>query len=144
MSLDLSLDLPRDATASSLARLALRRRLADEVESETLGRLQIVVTELVTNAVVHGEGEIRLGVHVDEGRVTGEVIDEGGGFERDVRHHGHEALGGRGLTIVDALTSQWGVHEGTTHVWFQVDPAEAAQPTGPELGEHRRPDELDG
>jgi|SRR4051794_33142028 anti-sigma regulatory factor (Ser/Thr protein kinase) len=143
MSLDLSLDLPRDVTAASLARLAVRRRLGEEVDSESLGRLQIIVTELVTNAVVHGEGDIRLSVHVDEGRVTGEVVDAGGGFERDVRRHGHEAMGGRGLTIVEALTSQWGVHEGTTHVWFQVDPAEGRGIRGPELGDHRRPDELD-
>jgi anti-sigma regulatory factor (Ser/Thr protein kinase) len=143
MSLDLSLDLPRDVTAASLARLAVRRRLAEDVDGETLGRLQIVVTELVTNAVLHGEGDIRLGLHVDEGRVTGEVVDGGGGFERDVRRHGTEALGGRGLTIVDALTAQWGVHEGTTHVWFQVDPAEPIERKGPELGEHRRPDELE-
>jgi anti-sigma regulatory factor (Ser/Thr protein kinase) len=143
MSLDLSLDLPRDATAASLARLAVRRGLGEEVDSETLGRLQIVVTELVTNAVAHGEGAIRLGLHVEDDRVTGEVVDEGGGFERDVRHHGHEAIGGRGLAIVDALTSQWGVHEGTTHVWFQVDPADELRIPGPELGERNRPDELD-
>ena len=144
MSLDLALDLPRDVTAASLARLAIRRRLGEDVDAEMLGRLQIVVTELVTNAVLHGEGDIRLGLHVDEGRVTGEIVDAGGGFERDVRRHGTEVMGGRGLTIVDALTSQWGVHEGTTHVWFQVDPAASPERNGPELGEHRRPDELDG
>jgi anti-sigma regulatory factor (Ser/Thr protein kinase) len=143
MSLDLSLDIPRDATAASLARLAIRRRLGSEVDSEILGRLQIVVTELVTNAVVHGEGDIGLSLHVDEDRVTGEVVDEGGGFEHDVRRHGPEVMGGRGLAIVEALTSQWGVHEGTTHVWFQVDPASGRDVRGPELGEHRRPDELD-
>ena len=28
--------------------------------------------------------------------------------------------GGRGLEVVDKLTSQWAVHEGSTHVWFEM------------------------
>jgi hypothetical protein len=42
-------------------------------------------------------------------------------------------VGGWGLSIVDALASRWGVHEGTTHVWFELE-----RP-GPRLGSGGRP-----
>jgi hypothetical protein len=59
-----------------------------------------------------------------------EVIDEGSGFERVVRQQTFEDLHGRGLMIVDAAASRWGLHEGMTHVWFEIER------TGPRL----RPD----
>lgn len=46
--------------------------------------------------------------------------------------------------IVESLASRWGVHEGTTHVWFELGAGRAApEPTEPELGESQRPDALD-
>ena len=47
-----------------------------------------MVSELVTNAVMHGQGTIRLRLQVDAGDVWGEVIDAGGGFEYEVREVG--------------------------------------------------------
>ena len=52
--------------------------------------------------------------------MRGEVIDEGGGFEHEIRARGPEDIKGRGLFLVDALTDRWGIHEGTTHVWFEL------------------------
>ena len=62
-----------------------------------------------------------------------EVIDEGSGFEREVRRGDFERLGGWGLSLVDAESSRWGVHEGTTHVWFEIE-----RP-GPRLGREHNP-----
>ena len=77
-------------------------------------------------------------------RVVGEVVDEGQGFEREVRVRGPEEVGGRGLQIVDALSSRWGIHEGTTHVWFELAREDApARRTDPQLGDERRPSTLD-
>jgi hypothetical protein len=107
-------------------------------------RLDLVVSELVTNAVLHGQGEVQLRLVVDGERIYGEVIDQGGGFEREVRQRGPEELGGRGLMIVEALSARWGIHEGTTHVWFELAPVDApACATDPELSEHQRPAGLD-
>jgi hypothetical protein len=63
-----------------------------------------------------------------------EVIDEGSGFERVVRRNDFEDVGGRGLTIVESQASRWGIHEGTTHVWFELERS------GPRLGEESKPE----
>ncbi len=120
MSTNFSLALPRDPAASSLARQAIRERLADELPPATLADVTLAVSELVANAVLHGRGEIELRVEADGGSVKGEVIDGGGGFERAIRSHGVDEVGGRGLYIVGQLAASWGVHEGTTHVWFEI------------------------
>ncbi len=98
-----------------------------------------MVSELVTNAVRHGTGRIMLRADLDEDRMLVEVIDEGGGLERAIREHDFEAVEGFGLRIVDAESSRWGAHEGTTHVWFELERR------GPRLGPEKNPigDELE-
>lgn len=103
------------------------------MEPDQLRTAELLVSELVTNAVMHGQGKITLRAQADEDRVLVEVIDEGRGFERTVRHDDFEAVGGRGLAIVDAEASRWGIHEGTTHVWFELE-----RP-GPRLGSEKNP-----
>jgi hypothetical protein len=52
-----------------------------------------------------------------------EIIDDGSGFERDLGRTNFWQIGGWGLGIVDDLDSRWGVREGTTHVWFELERA---------------------
>lgn len=115
----LALDLPRDASSVAFARHELRR-LRGELPAGRLAELQLVVTELVTNALLHGQGAIRLDVQVALRGVRGAVGDEGGGFAYELRAWGPEAASGRGLQIVAALTTAWGVHEGISLVWFEM------------------------
>ncbi|MGI8803942.1 MAG: ATP-binding protein [Solirubrobacteraceae bacterium] len=136
MSISFSLPLPRDPAASSLARQAVRERLGAVLPDRTLADVTLAVSELVANAVLHGHGAIELRVEADGVRVKGEVIDGGGGFERQVREEGYvDGEGGRGLFIVGQLAESWGVHEGTTHVWFHI-PVGGARPKleRPEVG----------
>ena len=100
------------------------------LHQHVLDDLYLVVSELVTNAVMHGQGAIRLRLQVDAGDLRGEVIDDGGGFEHELRAAGPSATSGRGLLIVDRLTNRWGVHEGTTHVWFEMLTGSHGQPRG--------------
>jgi hypothetical protein len=60
----------------------------------------MIVSELLTNTVVHGVGAIRLRLDTDAEVVRGEVVDEGPGFEVEVRERGVEEVGGRGLCRV--------------------------------------------
>ena len=53
-------------------------------------------------------------------------------------------VSGRGLFLVEALTNRWGIHEGTTHVWFELAAgSDASRQPRPRLGQDERPQELD-
>jgi anti-sigma regulatory factor (Ser/Thr protein kinase) len=130
-------DLPRTRGAPTLARRSLARWFAGDVEGDELRTAELLVSELVTNAVMHGRGTITLRAHLDEDRLLVEVIDEGGGFERTIRNREFDSVGGRGLAIVDAEASRWGIHEGTTHVWFELEQR------GPRLGSEKNPADPD-
>jgi len=140
----LALNLSPDTSAPGLARAAAKRHLAGEVSPERLGELFLVISELVSNALVHGRGQVVLRLQLEQGTVRGEVIDQGGGFEHEIRARGPEDVSGRGLFLVEALTNRWGIHEGTTHVWFELAAGSGAsrQPR-PRLGQDERPQVLD-
>ncbi len=89
----------------------------------------LMLTELVTNAVRHGEGAERprgVAVKVVQSpeAVGAAVTNPGGGFE----WHGRESddllePGGYGLLLVDRMSSRWGIDRapGATTVWFELD-----------------------
>jgi anti-sigma regulatory factor (Ser/Thr protein kinase) len=125
-------ELPRANDAPWIARAAITDWFGIELEQDELQTAKLLTSELVANAVVHGEGRITLRCALDADRVLVEVIDEGRGFEHEARHREFEEVRGRGLVIVDAESSRWGIHEGTTHVWFELE-----RP-GPRLGEQNK------
>ena len=87
-----------------------------------------------------GKARLGCGCKLDDGDVRGEVIDAGGGFEYKLREPELCATAGRGLLIVNQLTTRWGVHEGTTHVWFEIlAGARGPDDASPHIGEEKRP-----
>ena len=122
--------LPRDRTAAATARHLVRTRLARHLPVETMGDVLLVVSELATNAVLHGIGDIELRIAFDGRCVTGNVADAGNGFTRAPREHPPRRLGGHGLYLVERLASRWGVNEGTAHVWFEIPGRRPAVPAG--------------
>lgn len=129
----MEVELPRDPHAPSRARRLIGELGGSVLDRGELDRAKVMVSELVTNAVLHGRGVIRLRASLDRERLLVEVIDEGSGFERVVRERSFEDLHGRGLDIVDAEASRWGLYEGTTHVWFEIERS------GPRLGAEDTP-----
>ncbi|HEY2653694.1 MAG TPA: SpoIIE family protein phosphatase [Solirubrobacteraceae bacterium] len=125
--------LARDVNAPGMARKLIERAFGGSLDAEELARAKLAVSELATNAVLHGTGEITLLADIDDSRLLVEVVDEGSGFEHSIRARAFEEVGGRGLNIVDAESSRWGTHEGTTHVWFEIERR------GPRLGAEQRP-----
>jgi anti-sigma regulatory factor (Ser/Thr protein kinase) len=125
--------LPATPEAPGMARRRLGQWLTPQLEDSELHRAMLLTSELVTNAVLHGQGKITVRAGLDDDRLLVEVIDEGEGFERVVRQEDFNSLGGRGLKIVDAESSRWGIHEGTTHVWFELE-----RP-GPRFGAANKP-----
>jgi anti-sigma regulatory factor (Ser/Thr protein kinase) len=126
-------ELPRGPLAPGIARRAVAAWFRDVLDREELDTVRLLTSELVANAVVHGHGRILLRGGLDDARILVEVIDEGQGFERAVRQTDFDELHGRGLAIVDSESSRWGIHEGTTHVWFELERS------GPRLGSELKP-----
>ena len=144
MAADLALNLPLDTSAAREARAAAKSYLAGKVGPRRLSDLTVVVSELVSNALEHGRGQIVFRLRLDEGVVYGEVIDQGGGFEHAIRARATGEVRGRGLFMVAALTKRWGIHEGTTHVWFEFAAgADDSERPPPRLGQAERPGALD-
>ncbi|WP_433474704.1 ATP-binding protein [Spirillospora sp. CA-142024] len=83
--------------------------------------VRVVVSELVTNSLVHGEGPIVVRVVRDErdGRPVIEVWDSGEG-RPEVQPEDHAATCGRGLFMVSQLAVEWGTRpllEGGKITW---------------------------
>ncbi len=112
--------LARGDAAAARSRALIRERLGGTFSPAGLERALLVTSELVTNALVHGEGgiELRLGRRGDRVRI--EVVDEGSGAVPAIREQAGDETGGWGLRIVDQLALHWGCFEGTTHVWAEL------------------------
>jgi anti-sigma regulatory factor (Ser/Thr protein kinase) len=79
-----------------------------------------VVSELVANGVEHGRGTIQLAVTHGVHEIHGSMTDEGDGFDYAPSNVTSQPPRGRGLAIVDALVTSWGVRYGSTEVWFDM------------------------
>jgi anti-sigma regulatory factor (Ser/Thr protein kinase) len=112
-------ELPRHRSCGATARRLVEQHARHELSEGELDDLKLVVTELVDNAYLHGEGRIRLKLGHRRDRILVEVIDEGEGASVNVIRAA-SAEGGRGLKIVEQLARAWGAYEGTTHVWAEL------------------------
>jgi serine/threonine-protein kinase RsbW len=81
----------------------------------------LVASEMVTNAVLHGDSAFRVQVTGDALGVRIAVEDAQVGVVVP-RIAEPEALNGRGLVIVDALSTRWGwePHAGGKVVWAEL------------------------
>ncbi|MEV5703899.1 ATP-binding protein [Actinoallomurus sp. NPDC052274] len=111
----------------STAAVPPARRLAGEqLEYWGLGHhrdtAELLVSELVTNAVRHGKGQIDLTVRAEEGTLRFEVHDEAAESIARVRPVDEIDEGGRGLHLVGMLSSRWGAARTATGkiVWFEL------------------------
>jgi anti-sigma regulatory factor (Ser/Thr protein kinase) len=91
-------------------------------------RVLLLVSELVTNSVVHAgvgpSGSVRIDVCVRDGALRIAVVDHGSGLVPQMRAPEHERGGGIGLYLVDQTTDEWGVEVDAgarTEVWFKID-----------------------
>jgi anti-sigma regulatory factor (Ser/Thr protein kinase) len=117
----LKLQLLPTPGAPGIARRRLAEEFAAQLDSNGLQDAKLLTSELVTNAFLHGRGPIELTALLDENRFTVDVTDRGEGFERPTRERELQAVGGHGLNIVNEVASRWGIHDGSSHVWFELD-----------------------
>lgn len=118
----MELELPHDLAAPARARAQVDELGLDPERGQ---ELKLVVSELVTNAVVHGNGPVALRLTAAGDTVEGEVLDSGPGFEPSAppaSAPGH-AEGGRGLFLVDRLCRRWEVGSRPSRVRFEFTTA---------------------
>jgi anti-sigma regulatory factor (Ser/Thr protein kinase) len=117
-----TVDIARDRAAPGHARRAVER-LSGHVAGDVIPDVKLLVSELITNSVKYGgAGDVKLSIEAaGPRRVRVEVIDEGAGFVPVARDRPATEAGGWGLHFVQTLSNRWGVHEGSTHVWFEID-----------------------
>ena len=95
--------------------------LLDGVARRPREAVRLIISELVTNAVRNGpEKPIFLRVSRDPETIRGEVEDQGEGRVAIGRSAKGNVSGGYGLRLVDAVSTSWGVQQGSTRVWFEV------------------------
>ena len=114
------LALKRDPCAPKTARDWVSRQFGAGLGNTKLDTAKLLVSELVTNALLHGHGAIAVRARLRQGRLFVEIADEGSGFswtapEQDRDHHN-----GWGLLLVDSESDRWGMHEDRTRVWFEL------------------------
>jgi anti-sigma regulatory factor (Ser/Thr protein kinase) len=127
MPQSLTVHIHRDLRAPASARRAVEA-LSGRVTDDLLADVRLLVSELITNSVKYGGREtVTLKVDVEsERKLRVEVIDDGSGFVPVARSRPVTQAGGWGLHLVQTLSSRWGVREGLTHVWFEIDREEQA------------------
>jgi serine/threonine-protein kinase RsbW len=117
-----TMELAPKAASVRAARLFTADVLGDDgVESSVIELAVLLVSELVTNAAVHAGSGVRITVHVDSHWVRIEVEDEGPG-EPVMGPLTPTQLRGRGLAVVDRLSTDWGadLHDDHKVVWFEI------------------------
>jgi anti-sigma regulatory factor (Ser/Thr protein kinase) len=118
----LEAELPRERICTALARRLVEQQYDHEFDRATLQDLKLVVSELVDNAYVHGEGRIQVRLEARADSMLIDVMDEGRGASVKIRKLGVRG-GGHGLRLVDHLCRKWGSLAGATHVWAEMSVA---------------------
>lgn len=122
-----TIQLPPTSEAASIARKFVED-YRDHLDPEMIEDAKLLVSEIVTNAVLYGRPEITLILQVDPPALGIAVMDAGDGqpvFPDQTPQA--DATSGRGLLIVDTVASAWGVRPNSPApgktVWFDLIPA---------------------
>jgi anti-sigma regulatory factor (Ser/Thr protein kinase) len=123
--------LPAEPSSAGAARRFVHEALRDALHASDIEVAALLTSELVTNAVLHAGTPVELVVRCRDGRVQIEASDSGPHAPRQLAwEEGSES--GRGMTIVTALSDEWGVlptAQGKT-VWFRCHASQPPFGTG--------------
>ncbi len=114
-------DAHTPSAARSFATETLRSELGQALSSDVRYDVELIVSELVTNAVRAGSANVNVCVGFQNGKVIVRVTDQATGWPEQREAGVHDA-GGRGLPLVSALSAAWGVRMADTGkvVWAEV------------------------
>ncbi|MCX4528755.1 MULTISPECIES: ATP-binding protein [unclassified Streptomyces] len=132
-TLEMSRSLRRaDLKAVGEVRRALRELMRHRCRSDTAEAAELLITEVVTNALVHTEQGAEVSASLAAGRLRVEVRDYAARRPRPHVPTADDGTHGRGLVLVQALADAWGVDApargGGKVVWFELAGACEAGP----------------
>jgi DNA-binding NarL/FixJ family response regulator len=114
-------NLAAHISSPGLARRFVREALERWGSTAEFDLVQLLVSETVTNAIVHARSRVQVSVAMADDHIRVSVFDQSA--EPVVRRHAApEHSSGRGIAMLDALATSWGVEttpEGK-RVWFEV------------------------
>ncbi|WP_406376960.1 SpoIIE family protein phosphatase [Streptomyces sp. NBC_00647] len=104
------------------ARRYTRRALRAWGVSAYVDPALLIVSELVTNALVHTDGQVRLDLTLINHRLRIAVADNSPRTPIKPTSIGWEATGGRGILLVEAMSATWGTVpvSGGKQVWSEI------------------------
>jgi anti-sigma regulatory factor (Ser/Thr protein kinase) len=115
-----SLELPPETKSARKA----RQFVADVIgDAGTLNdTVALLVSEVASNAVLHARTDFVVTVVLDDSSIRVEVTD-GSPLRPMIKQYEADSVTGRGLHLVDAAASRWGVEssEPGKTVWFELD-----------------------
>jgi anti-sigma regulatory factor (Ser/Thr protein kinase) len=130
-------DLPADPRAAGRARRLVTELLASWGRGEDAEVARLLVSEVVTNAVRFAGSQemlqIDLAAHTDRVRIA---VRDGSALRPIVKAARDDDEAGRGMHLVAALASEWGVVDGPAgpepgkHVWFELAAPNSTTVTG--------------
>ena len=104
----LSVDLPPEPSSATRARTLTRERLETSCSTDAIETIALLVTELVTNAILHARTPLLLTLESRPDHVR--ICVEDASNERPTLcRYDPDAVTGRGLALVEQLASSWGV-----------------------------------
>lgn len=114
-----STTLPAHPASSRAARAFVAEHLRAWNLEPAVEDATLLVSELVTNAILHGRSPIDLVVRKVKSSVRVEVFNDG---KRSVppRNPELDAATGRGFSLVQAVASRWGSDDAGSSVWFEI------------------------
>jgi CheY-like chemotaxis protein len=114
-------ELAADSGGPRHARRFIEELLRDWDCEESLDAVRLLVSEVVANAVVHAGSDVKVAVQLRADAVRVAVTDHDPTMPT-MRSPDVTEESGRGLALVDALSSAWGIDSipGGKHVWFEV------------------------
>ncbi|MFF8847952.1 ATP-binding protein [Streptomyces sp. NPDC015127] len=106
-----------DAAWPQRLRRIVRASLTHWEWTDVIDTAELLLTELVTNALRHGKADdIGVRVYLDGDRCVIEVVD-GSPVRPELRQAGPDDESGRGLLLVESLAESWGVSSDGTTTW---------------------------
>lgn len=115
--------LEPSGAAPAQARRVVRKVLLDIVPADVTYTAELLVSELVTNAITHGTGIVTVSIDC-AGHSLSVTVSDDEPTVPELQPERLMAVGGRGLRMIESLASSWGVTQRKDSpgkdVWFRL------------------------